>query len=152
MSEHNRIFIGGAFLAGVLVTIAIKELHRQQFGTAPTTQTKQLSSSSHDEDLLSSVRSGPPSIVEGVEMCIGNTPLFRIKSLSDETGCEILAKAEVRTSNITICREIRHLTDTQYLNGAGGSPKDRVALSMIETVSFESLFLRGAKYLMHLLG
>ncbi|QKX54164.1 uncharacterized protein TRUGW13939_01248 [Talaromyces rugulosus] len=114
MSEHNRVFIGGAFVAGVLVTIALKELHRQQFGTAPTNQTRQSNLSSHDEDLLNSVRSGPPAIVEGVEGCIGNTPLFRIKSLSDETGCEILAKAE-------------------YLNGAGGSPKDRVALSMIET-------------------
>lgn len=40
-------------------------------------------------------RAGPPSIVEGIEGCIGNTPLFRIKSLSDETGCEILGKAEV---------------------------------------------------------
>ena len=31
----------------------------------------------------------------GIESCIGNTPLFRIKSLSDATGCEILGKAEV---------------------------------------------------------
>jgi hypothetical protein len=46
----------------------------------------------------------------------------------------------------------RHLTDTQYLNGAGGSPKDRVALSMIETVSFGFSLLKKAKYLMHLLG
>lgn len=54
-------------------------------------------------------------IGEGLESCVGNTPLFRIKSLSDETGCEILAKAE-------------------FLNGGGGSPKDRVALNMIKTV------------------
>lgn len=32
---------------------------------------------------------------DGIEACVGNTPLFRIKSLSDETGCEIFAKAEV---------------------------------------------------------
>jgi cysteine synthase A len=32
---------------------------------------------------------------EGIEGCIGNTPLIKIKSLSDATGCEILAKAEV---------------------------------------------------------
>ena len=50
---------------------------------------------------------------EGIESTIGNTPLFRIKSLSDATGCEILAKAE-------------------FLNGAGNSPKDRVALSIIQ--------------------
>ncbi|KXS99585.1 hypothetical protein AC578_2200 [Pseudocercospora eumusae] len=48
----------------------------------------------------------------GVEGLIGNTPLIKLKSLSDATGCEILAKAE-------------------FLNGAGNSPKDRVALSMI---------------------
>ena len=40
-------------------------------------------------------RPGPPAIVDGVEGCIGNTPLFRIKSLSEETGCEIFGKAEV---------------------------------------------------------
>ena len=51
-------------------------------------------------------RSG--SIVPGIEGLIGNTPLMRIASLSDLTGCEILGKAE-------------------YLN-PGGSPKDRVAL------------------------
>lgn len=32
---------------------------------------------------------------EGIEACIGHTPLILIKSLSEETGCEILAKAEV---------------------------------------------------------
>ena len=50
--------------------------------------------------------------VEGIESTIGHTPLFVIKSLSAATGCTILAKAE-------------------FLNGAGGSPKDRVALSII---------------------
>lgn len=35
------------------------------------------------------------AIVEGIEGCIGSTVLLRIKSLSNETGCEILAKAEV---------------------------------------------------------
>ena len=48
----------------------------------------------------------------GIESTIGNTPLFVIRSLSEATGCTILGKAE-------------------YLNGAGGSPKDRVALSII---------------------
>jgi len=49
----------------------------------------------------------------GIESTIGNTPLFVIKSLSESTGCTILAKAE-------------------FLNGAGGSPKDRVAMSIID--------------------
>lgn len=48
----------------------------------------------------------------GVEGLIGNTPLIKLRSLSEATGCEILAKAE-------------------FLNGAGNSPKDRVALSII---------------------
>ena len=42
---------------------------------------------------------------------IGNTPLIRLNKLSDETGCEILGKAE-------------------FLN-PGSSVKDRAALSMI---------------------
>lgn len=49
----------------------------------------------------------------GIESTIGETPLFVIKSLSKATGCTILAKAE-------------------FLNGVGGSPKDRVAMSIID--------------------
>lgn len=41
-----------------------------------------------DDKVISDVR-------DGIEACVGNTPLFRIKSLSEETGCEIFAKAEV---------------------------------------------------------
>jgi len=43
---------------------------------------------------------------------IGNTPLIRLKKLSDETGCEILGKAE-------------------FLN-PGQSVKDRAALYIIQ--------------------
>lgn len=56
----------------------------------------------------------------GIESTIGNTPLFVIKSLSEATGCTILAKAE-------------------FLNGAGGSPKDRVALSIIQKAEDDGL-------------
>ena len=49
----------------------------------------------------------PYSLVD----CIGNTPLIRLNRLSDETGCEILGKAE-------------------FLN-PGGSVKDRAALGMV---------------------
>jgi len=34
-------------------------------------------------------------IRNGLEECIGNTPLIKIKCLSEATGCEILGKAEV---------------------------------------------------------
>ena len=43
--------------------------------------------------------------------CIGNTPLIRLNHISDETGCEILGKAE-------------------FMN-PGGSVKDRAALGII---------------------
>ncbi|KAM5584490.1 cysteine synthase 2 [Rosa sericea] len=48
----------------------------------------------------------------GLVGAIGNTPLIRINSLSDATGCEILGKCE-------------------FLN-PGGSVKDRVAVKIIE--------------------
>lgn len=41
-----------------------------------------------EDDLAEDIR-------EGIEGAIGNTPLIHIKSLSEATGCEILAKAEV---------------------------------------------------------
>ncbi|VFQ97922.1 unnamed protein product [Cuscuta campestris] len=54
----------------------------------------------------------PKTHKNGIVAAIGNTPLIRIKSLSDATGCEILGKAE-------------------FLN-PGGSVKDRVAVKIIE--------------------
>jgi len=51
-------------------------------------------------------------IKRGFVGAIGNTPLIRLNSFSDQTGCEILGKAE-------------------FLN-PGGSVKDRAALYMIE--------------------
>lgn len=49
---------------------------------------------------------------QGIERFIGNTPLVRLRRLSELTGCEILGKAE-------------------FMN-PGGSVKDRTALSIIE--------------------
>lgn len=49
---------------------------------------------------------------EGLPALIGDTPVIRINSLSDATGCEILAKME--------------------MSNPGGSAKDRVALAVIE--------------------
>lgn len=46
-------------------------------------------------DIVNSSRRETAPIREGIEGCIGNTPLIKIKSLSEATGCEILAKAEV---------------------------------------------------------
>lgn len=58
-----------------------------------------------------------PDVKDGIGGAIGNTPLIRIKSLSDATGCEILGKAE-------------------FLN-PGNSPKDRVAKCIIEMAERE---------------
>ena len=63
------------------------------------------------------IRSG--QVVRGVEGLIGNTPLMRIESLSELTGCEILGKAE-------------------WLN-PGGSPKDRVARQILNDAEEEGL-------------
>lgn len=49
---------------------------------------------------------------DGFTKLIGNTPLVRLRRLSDETGCEILGKCE-------------------FMN-PGGSVKDRAALAIIE--------------------
>ena len=54
------------------------------------------------------------SAVSGFVGAVGNTPLIRLKSASEETGCEILGKAE-------------------FMN-PGGSVKDRAA-SAIDTAA-----------------
>lgn len=59
-------------------------------------------------------------VSDGIEGCIGHTPLIEINSLSAATGRTILAKAE-------------------FVNGAGSSPKDRVALNMIREAEAQGL-------------
>ena len=54
-----------------------------------------------------------PFAEDGLESAIGNTRLIHLQALSAATGCTIFGKAE-------------------YLNGAGNSPKDRVALAIIK--------------------
>ncbi|KAH0466509.1 hypothetical protein IEQ34_003747 [Dendrobium chrysotoxum] len=59
----------------------------------------------------------------GLVEAIGNTPLIRINSLSEATGCEILGKAE-------------------FLN-PGGSIKDRVAVQIIEEALESGALVEG---------
>ncbi|KAJ3142106.1 hypothetical protein HDU90_004379 [Geranomyces variabilis] len=73
--------------------------------TSPRKAQNKHAGNSHDYDADEEIR-------DGVAGLIGNTPLFRINSLSEATGCEILAKAE-------------------FMN-VGGSTKDRVALGIID--------------------
>ncbi|MEP0909916.1 cysteine synthase A [Leptolyngbya sp. GB1-A1] len=62
-------------------------------------------------------------INDGFVGAVGNTPLIRLHSLSEETGCEILGKAE-------------------FLN-PGGSVKDRAALYIIQEAEKQGLLKPG---------
>lgn len=103
MNDHSHLYIGTAFAAGILFTIGFKQLIQPELqrvqSKRPKKHSGQSNSTTHPSDSPDGdtpiARPGPPAIVDGIEGCIGNTPLFRIKSLSEETGCEILAKAEV---------------------------------------------------------
>lgn len=59
----------------------------------------------------------------GIESYVGNTPLIRLRRLSELTGCEILGKAE-------------------FMN-PGGSVKDRAALGMITDAEAKGLLRPG---------
>lgn len=92
--DNTRLYIAAAFIAGVVVTVGIDRISRSKH---------QRSRGALHGDGRSQAGTGvitpnvpqPPPIVDGIEGCIGNTPLIRIRSLSEATGCEILAKAEV---------------------------------------------------------
>lgn len=62
-------------------------------------------------------------IKQGFVGSVGNTPLIRLKQASEETGCEILGKAE-------------------FLN-PGGSVKDRAALAIIDDAERRGLLKPG---------
>lgn len=132
LSSHPKVYgsaaIAAAFVAGILLTLGFKDFYadlegryqrRRRSKRGTFSEYRPLSSviapvslEDHTQQRQSIISAPPPAIPEGIEGCIGNTPLFKIKSLSEATGRIILAKAE-------------------FLNGAGGSPKDRVALNMI---------------------
>lgn len=128
ISEHGRLYstaaITLAFLAGALFTLGFKDLYpdlerRYQRRKRSSTQNNKsyhgrssisggpVQLEDHEADNLR-----PPPIAVGIEGTIGNTPLIEIGSLSAATGRTILAKAE-------------------FLNGAGQSTKDRVALALL---------------------
>lgn len=156
LSDHPRLYSTAAltitFIAGILVTLGFKDLYpdlERHYKSSSSrkgarnnnnntnhnvrrTSTAsiypdprrsslffgpplQLEDHESDNDLLSfntSGSNGLPTISDGIESTIGHTPLIRLKQLSALTNRSILAKAE-------------------FLNGCGGTPKDRVALSMI---------------------
>ncbi|MCJ1284930.1 hypothetical protein MMC26_004267 [Xylographa opegraphella] len=140
-----------AFLAGILLTLGFKDLYpdlerrfRRRWRPSATLPAPSTSRAGDVVDLQDRTRSSiggnesskddaqgngeggeefrsrGDGIGNGIESTIGNTPLIRIRSLSEATGCEILGKAE-------------------FLNGAGQSPKDRVALNVINTAEEQGL-------------
>ena len=112
MISHSRLLPTLAFIAGVALTLGFKDFYpdlerrfRQRRKEAATANREphvgdklRVTADEVEADLVSKqvlCSSDKSAVEEGLETCIGNTPLFRIKSLSEATGCEILAKAEV---------------------------------------------------------
>ncbi|KAI1496104.1 PALP-domain-containing protein [Biscogniauxia marginata] len=154
LSDHPRAYgtaaVALAFAAGVLATLGFKDLYpdlearfqqrrlqrqrqRQQTKNADAHRRSSLffwgpvELEDHETRQQSPPAPAPlpaSGIVDGIAGCIGNTPLVRIGSLSAATGRTILAKAE-------------------FLNGAGNSPKDRVALSVIAAAEDAGLLVPG---------
>jgi cysteine synthase len=120
MQWTDRPFLVG-ITSGVALALFIDQLNRyclrsQDVSTSTSRDTSSTATiSSHEIN-----KTVPPPIGTGIESTIGSTPLIKIVSLSESTGCTILAKCE-------------------FLNGAGGSPKDRVALSIITRAEREGL-------------
>jgi cysteine synthase len=150
LSDHPKAYgtaaLTAAFVAGIFVTLGFKDLYpeledqyqrrkrrrkprqssttesrRSSFFWGPVQLEDHESQSSSSSTTADNIRDG---VAEGIEGCIGNTPLVKLRSLSEATGRTILAKAE-------------------FLNGAGGSPKDRVALHMIEAAEEQGFLVPG---------
>lgn len=66
------------------------------------------------------------TISEGFGGAVGDTPLIRLRRLSEETGCDILGKAEFMKP--------------------GGSVKDRAALAIIQDAEARGRFGRAARW------
>ena len=108
LDNRAPIYIGLSFLAGVLLTLGFKDVYpdlerrfrrkRRRFSALSThpallSTEVQLKDNTKPNTVIPDV-----NIPDGIEGCIGNTPLFRIRSLSEATGCDIFAKAEVNIS------------------------------------------------------
>jgi cysteine synthase A len=111
MPDQTRYYTLGAFALGIVLTTAYnqyssaksdhddakRQLKQQQKLISRFTKINDLDTLKKSlVELETSIQNGAGNIKEGIEGCIGDTPLIKIKSLSDYTGCEILAKAEVR--------------------------------------------------------
>ena len=124
MENRPGVYLTIAFAAGVLLTLGFKDFYpdlerrfrRRRRGDAVNSVAGAGLERGNKVDLQDHTRSGAAGtrvsdIPQGIEACIGNTPLFKINSLSDATGCDILGKAEVQTRS-SICFTFRKC---QYL-------------------------------------
>lgn len=88
MDRDSRIGIAVAFVSGVVSCLVIRELcSRLQWSDQPSRLRLK-----EDHDDFDRQKVPVPCGISGL---VGNTPLFKIESLSSLTGCTILAKAEV---------------------------------------------------------
>ena len=139
LSDHPKAYgsaaLAVAFTAGIFLTLGFKDFYpdlerqyQQHRGESKRSRAiaarrgsifwgPPLKLEDHEKNPTPSPE---PAASEGIEACIGNTPLIKIHSLSNATGRTIMAKAEL-------------------LNGAGNSPKDRVALNMIREAEAQGL-------------
>ncbi len=103
MENRPKLYAFTAFVAGILLTLGYKDFYpdlewrfwrrrraNRTITGAGLNDSGRINLEDHEKNGAVTVQ-----IPEGIEACIGNTPLFKIKSLSSETGCDILAKAEV---------------------------------------------------------
>lgn len=116
MIETSKYHTLGAFVLGVAVASAwaayrARQNELQGGNSRPASAQHRVKQDEQDEkqslhnihvdhgrgekELELSIVKSIANIKQGIEGTIGNTPLIKIKSLSDATGCEILAKAEV---------------------------------------------------------
>ena len=120
-TTFSRVIPALAFIAGIALTLGFKDVYpdlerrfrRGRRDAVATNHEPHLGDKLHitEDAILAGNEHGKVLattgsqrlVLEGIEGCIGNTPLFKIKSLSEETGCEILAKAEVRAYKVATC-------------------------------------------------
>lgn len=106
MENRPKLYATTAFLAGIILTLGFKDFYPdlefrfwKRRKANKTLAGAGLNADDHikleDRENEGGVGEVVCKLPEGIEACIGNTPLFRIRSLSEQTGCEILAKAEV---------------------------------------------------------
>lgn len=111
LDRHPRLYLTAAFIAGILLTLGYKDFYpdleqryrsyarrrrqRSQVRRGSTAASGRIQLVETEEERKELREELYEEIVDGIEGCIGNTPLLRIKSLSEATGCDILAKAEV---------------------------------------------------------